>query len=76
MIVPYGVDCRAVASGMGIINHIIMDERRIMKHFNGRSGGDSAPGDFSKQLCAEYDQYGADLFTFGFQIITDNLIHH
>ncbi len=52
MIVPHGIDGRAVAAGHGVIHHIVVDKGGVMEKLNGGGGGKDIFVDLSENLGA------------------------
>ncbi len=75
MIIPHRVDGGAVTAGLGLIHHVVVDKRGVVKQLHSRCCRKYGVGNRPEQLGTEHHYDGADELALALQIVLDYLVH-
>ena len=75
VVVPDAVDGREAATAVGIVYHVVVYQRGVVKHLHRRACLYDVVIDASEEACRQEHEYGADLLPFCLKIALDYLVH-
>ncbi len=75
MVAPKGIDGRLASAERRLVYHVVMYQRSVVQHLEGRGGIEHALVDLAEHLGREHHHYGANLLPLSLEIRRNDLIH-
>ena len=76
MVTHPGVDRWPPAAQVGLVDHVVVDQRGVVEHLQGGSGMEHLVVYLAKHFRAQYHQNRTDLLPFHFKIAAHHIVHH
>ena len=76
MVAHRGVDRGDAATQFGLVDYVVVDQRRVVKHLKRGAGQKNLTAHCAEHACAQHDKYRTYLLPFDLQITGHYVVHH